>query len=323
MIHILIFLIGGAALLYGGAELLIRGSSSLALRLGLTPLVIGLTVVAFGTSSPELVVSIKTNLAHQGGIAIGNIIGSNIFNIAIILGLSALIRPLIIKPQLIKFDMPVVFVASSMFCFMFADKTISKGEAGWLLGGIILYTLLSYYKARHSPQPELESVSKEDLPPVTPSLFYDLLYICVGLIILVLGSRIFIHGAVRLAKLLGMSEAIIGLTIVAAGTSLPELATSLVAAFRKQHEIAVGNIIGSNIFNIFCILGIAGLLTPINGANTGLTGIDLAMMMMILVILFSMMFMGKRHAERRLERWEGFVLFLCYCGYLYLRWPKP
>jgi len=120
-----------------------------------------------------------------------------------------------------------------------------------------------------------------------------------------------------------MSEAIIGLTIVAAGTSLPELATSLVAAFRKQHEIAVGNIIGSNIFNIFCILGIAGLLTPISGANTGLTGIDLAMMIMVLVILFPMMFIGKRHAERRLERWEGFVLFLCYCGYMYLRWPKP
>jgi len=314
MLLIAVLILIGILFLYLGAEALIKGASSLAARLGLPPLIIGLTVVAFGTSSPELVVSIKTNLAHQGAIAIGNIIGSNIFNIAAILGLAALICPMNVKRQLTRIDTPIMIGATLLFVVMFRDLQISQIEAGVLFLGICAYTAGNYFLAKKHIRNEIEAEIDETVPKPTRNIYFDILFIAAGLSLLVFGSKTFVKGAIELAVRLNVSEAVIGLTIVALGTSLPELATSVVAAFKKQPEIAIGNIIGSNIFNLLCILGISGLLAPINGI--GIKSFDLMAMVTISVVLYPILVTGLR-----INRLEGLLLLSMYCGYIYKLWP--
>jgi cation:H+ antiporter len=313
MIDNLVFIALSLLLLFAGAEFLVRGGSSAAIRLGLSPLVVGLTVVAFGTSSPELVVSVKSALAGQGDIAIGNVVGSNSFNIGVILGLTALVCPLPVHRQIIKLDAPIALGAAVLLPVLLLNGALARWEAGLLFVGIVAYTAMNIHLARRtSNQPETYET------PGTGVLKHwslDILAILGGLAILVIGSRLLVDNSVSLARTLGVSEAVIGLTIIAAGTSMPELATSLVAAFRKQADIAVGNVVGSNVFNILGILGISGLLKPFE--SSGVTMVDYGFMVAFSLLLLPLLYTG-----RVLHRVEGGLLLALYGGYLWILWPK-
>lgn len=315
MFVIVLSILIGLVCLYFGAEGLVRGSSSLALRLGVKPLVIGLTVVAYGTSMPELVVSSKAALDGYGGIAIGNIVGSNIFNITLILGLSALIRPLRVNLQVIRLDMPVMILASLLFFALFQDITLTRPEGMIFTLGTVLYTVGLFYLSRKETEKAAIQEPHASIPEKRKHIVFDLGLIAGGLVLLVVGAKLLVDGAVKLAELWGVSKAVIGLTIVAAGTSLPELATSVIAAIHKETDIAIGNVVGSNIFNILGILGVSSLIAPLNG--TGISMIDLFVMIGTAIVLLPFMRTGFV-----LNRWEGAVLLCIYGGYLYYLWPK-
>ena len=309
MFTIITLLIIGLTLLYFGAEGLVKGAASLSLRLGIQPLTIGLTVIAFGTSLPELFVSLKSALSHYGSISIGNVVGSNIFNIAIIIGLAALIQPLQIKVQLIRWDTPVMIGVALIFVFFFRDLFISRGEGVIFTTMILLYTILNGYFAQRESRKKNLAREGEAIPRQTGSIWLDGILIISGLLILILGSNVLVNNAVKLAHTLGVGEAVIGLTIVAAGTSLPELATSLIAALKKEPEIAIGNIVGSNIFNILCIVGLTSLIAPTE--CTGISSIDIWTMVGLSALLFPIMISGMK-----ISRGEGILLILIYIGYL-------
>lgn len=316
MLTPILLILAGLVLLYLGGEFLVKGAGSLALRLGLTPLVAGLTVVAFGTSTPELVASVKAILAGQGDIAVGNVIGSNTFNIAFILGVTAMVCPLRAGSQAIRFDAPVMAVVAFVPVWILFDRKVSTVEALVLFAMIIAYVVMVVRMAKRTPEkPEVIAEYDESMPKISKSALFDVVFIVVGLALLVFGSNWLIDGSVKIAKAFGVSEAIIGLTIVAAGTSTPELAASLVAAYRKQPDIALGNIIGSNIFNILAILGIAGMVHPISAP--GISMLDVAVMITFSVTLIPMIRSGGT-----LDRGEGVCLVLGYCVYLYWLWPK-
>ena len=310
MIEILFLIISGLALLTVGADLLVRGSSKLALHLKVPALVVGLTVVAFGTSAPEMVVSISSNMRGLGDIAVGNVVGSNLFNIAVILGLAALIRPLKVNLKVLKIDMPIVVVLTLLVPVLLLDDVISRIEGSALFCGIIVYTIFTVFYGKKEAAGF--QTSTEDRPK--ESLVVQILLILGGLCGLVLGSRLFVDGAVEMAEHFQVSEAIIGLTIVAAGTSLPELATSVAAAVRKQEDIAIGNILGSNIFNILAILGLTGWISPVHVQNIG--AVDIGVMIIVTLFLLPLMRTGFK-----ITRLEGAVLLLLYGGYLYYLWP--
>ncbi len=305
MITSLTLLILSLVALYIGAGWLVQGSSALALKAKVSPLVIGLTIVAFGTSAPELVVSLNATLSGQGDIAIGNIVGSNIFNIGVILGVSATICPLQVKKQLLRIDIPVMLAATLLLTVLFWNGTLSRVEGFFFLAGIIVYTLFSlFYSRKHGegPNPELEEQPKH--------WAVDTLAIIGGLAVLVCASRLLVDNAVSIAKELGMSEAVIGLTIVAAGTSMPELATSIVAAYKRKTDIAIGNIVGSSLFNILAIAGSCSLVHPIEAKNVNY--IDLLVMLTISVLLLPLVKSGQK-----ISRTEGFVLILFYVIYIF------
>jgi cation:H+ antiporter len=313
---IVLLLAVGLVLLYAGAELLVKGAVSLAFRLGISPLVIGLTIVAFGTSAPELTVSVLAAFSGQGDIAAANVVGSNILNIALILGISALICPIHISRQLIRWDIPVMIGLSLLGWWVLADRYVSRPEGAMLFAGIILYTGWAFRRARFQPvvsDAEQPDNAVEKNGPM--KLWLSTVCITGGLVLLVLGSKSLVDGATRLARSAGLSEAVIGLTIVSVGTSFPELATSVVAAFRRQSDIAVGNIIGSNIFNILSILGLSSLLVPY--ATPGLTTLDLAVMLGFAAV--SLPFMWTRFT---LSRTEGALLIAGYAAYLIYLWPQ-
>lgn len=289
--------------LYIGADWLVKGSSSLALRAKISPLVVGLTVVAFGTSAPELVVSISSVLNGQGNIAIGNIMGSNIFNVCMILGVAAMIYPLQAKRQLTRMDIPLMILASIIFVIFFWGGRLERWQGGLFVVGIIAYLLFSFYLSRKE-QKEQEVELQELLRP----WYVDLFYIVSGLCILVFGSQLLIDNATVIAKSMGVSEAVIGLTIVAAGTSMPELATSVVAALKKNPEIALGNVVGSNLFNILAIAGITSLVHPIEAPSVNY--IDLLVMLTMSLVLLPLAW-----TQNRISRGEGTFLVLVYVGY--------
>lgn len=301
-------------LLFVGAEGLVRGSAALALRAGLSPLVIGLTIVAFGTSSPELVVSVQAGFSQQGDIAVGNVVGSNIFNIAVILGITALVCPIPVHRQILKVDAPIALGVALVLVLLILDDAMGRLEGGLLLVGIVAYTWMNVAHARR--QGVAMAADSEGLSGPLPTRHWavDLVFILVGLAVLVLGSRLLVEHSVSMARDIGISEAVIGLTIVAAGTSMPELATSLVAAVRKQPDIAIGNVVGSNIFNILGILGLASLFSPLSAA--GISIVDYAVMIVVTVLLIPLLYTG-----RLLHRLEGVALLLLYGGYLYVLWP--
>ena len=257
----IVWLLLSLVILYFGAEGLVTGAASMAKRMGLSPLVIGLTIVSIGTSAPELLVSVKAAMNGQSALSIGNVLGSNFFNVGIILGLSALIYPLSVKRQLLKLDVPVMILASLLFFVLFLDFEISRVEAF-----IFVLVLISYftYMLVTSKKKQGKQTEEENDIRLSKHWILDILFIGVGLAALVYGSDMLVVNAVIIAGRLGMSEAMIGLTIVAAGTSMPELATSVVAAIKKRSDLALGNVVGSNICNMLLILGVAGLIQPIS-----------------------------------------------------------
>jgi cation:H+ antiporter len=303
---------GGLVLLYFGAEWLVKGSSELAIRLGISPLVVGLTVVAFGTSAPELVVSVKANLDGQGGMAIGNVVGSNICNIALVLGFGAVIFPIAIPRQVIRREIPILLVASVVFLLMMRDGTMERLEAGVLFSGIVLYVITSLVEARKEDPNQSEDISPEMIGAARNSgsgrLFFNIFLIVGGGITLVIGADRMVTGGESIARFYDVPEAIIGLTLFAFGTSLPELATSVVAAIKKQGDIIVGNAVGSCVFNLLAVVGMAGLIAPLN--DDGVTWIHYTVMLGATIILIPMMW-----HRMKLDRWEGGLLVLGYLGF--------
>src|SRR6056297_414765 len=300
----LLALLVGFVLLYFGAERLVHGAASLALRFGLTPLVVGLTVVAFGTSAPELVVSVGSALEGRGGLAIGNVVGSNIVNVALILGLSVLIRPALVKTQLLRLDVPLMIAASALLFVLLLDGVLNRVEGAFLFAGLIAYTGFNIWQSRRE-QAAVQTDLAEVLPTPSGSVGRDVGWVAVGLVVLVVGAQFLVSGAVSIAEAAGLSEAFIGLTIVAIGTSLPELATSVVAALRGEGDIAVGNVVGSNVFNLLGILGIAATVSPLERGGIGL--FDLGTMLFLTFLLVPLMRSGFQ-----LARWEGALLVSCY-----------
>jgi cation:H+ antiporter len=313
---IALLLVAGLVALYFGAEWLVRGSSTLALRLGLTPLLVGLTVVAYGTSAPELIVSLAAAWQGQADIAIGNAVGSNIVNIGLILGLTAVLCPIRVQLQVLKLDTPVMVGGSVLFLVFFLDHQISRWEAGCFVVLLVLYTLVNIRLARRKGPPEVEQAYAATLARKASALGWCFLMIVGGLLALAVGARLFVLGATRIAELLGVSQAIIGLTVVAIGTSLPELITSAVAAARKQADIAVGNIVGSTICNVLAILGFAGVLAgPLDGAGVAITNVTV-------MVVFTLGMALIAWSGFKLTRWEGGLLLAGYVSYLAWLWPK-
>ncbi len=299
----------GLGLLYFGAEALVRASSSLALRLGLSPLVIGLTVVAFGTSSPELVVSLKAGLAGQGNISVGNVVGSNICNLGLILGLCALVTPIATTSQIVRIDIPIMIAATAFTTFLLWDGTLGRTEGVTLFALLLVYIVFSVHLARRQPADALGAEFDAEVKASQRGLSLDLLMVAGGLVLLIFGARFLVDGAVVIARAFGWSEALIGLTVIAIGTSLPELATSLVAAVKKETDIAVGNIVGSNIFNLLGILGLTAMVTPL--AASGLSLTDYAVMALFALVLWPM-----AYHQKRITRLEGAILLAGYAAYL-------
>lgn len=314
MLADILLIIASLVMLYFGASWLVNGAASLAVRLGITPLVIGLTVVAFGTSTPELIVSIQAALGGNGSISVGNVVGSNIFNIGVILGLAALFYPIRVKAQVLKFDIPIMLFTAVLFLLLFQNHQLSRLEGGIFAIGIVAYTVFNIRKSKQENQQEIIEEFQEIAPPASRHWAVDLLFIGIGLLVLIFGSDLLVEGAVSLARRFGISDALIGLTIVAAGTSMPELATSVVAALKKQSDIAVGNVVGSNIYNILAILGISSVITPIQALDIAFT--DSLVMVGISLLLVPLLRTGYA-----LKRWEGGVLLLTYIIYLYSLLP--
>jgi cation:H+ antiporter len=303
-----IYLIAGLGLLYLGAQILVKGGAALALRLGLNALVVGLTVIAYGTSSPEMVVSVSASLQDNGAIAIGNVVGSNICNIALILGVCALVSPLSASAQIIRREIPIMIGVSVVLAAMLWDEQLSRLEGGVLFAGIVVYTVLTVREARAETKGKAEQEYGEDFPAGSMGLGKSVLLVVAGLGVLVVASQLFVGGAVVLAKSWGVTEAVIGLTVVAVGTSLPEFATSLVAAVRGHGDVAIGNVVGSNIFNVLGILGIAALINPID--TSGLSRVDLATM-----VVAALAMLPAARSGGVISRLEGAVLLFAYLGY--------
>ncbi|MBW3552755.1 MAG: calcium/sodium antiporter [Gemmatimonadetes bacterium] len=313
----------GLGLLVAGAEVLVRGAARIALAAGISPLVIGLTVVAFGTSAPELAVTTSAALRGEPDLALGNVVGSNIFNVLVVLGASALVAPLVVSRRLVRLEVPLLTVSATLVLLLALDGLISRVEGAFLLFGAFAYTGLLLQQSRRGSEngieAEVAAIAGADEGPGGRArrIVVDVVLIAAGLGLLVLGSRWLVDGATTFALALGVSELIIGLTIVAAGTSLPELATSIVATFRGQRDMAVGNIVGSNLFNVLLILGAASLVAPAGvPAPAAAVRFDIPVMVGVSVACLPVFFSGLRIA-----RWEG-ALFLgyyfAYTGYIIL-----
>ncbi len=297
-----LYLLAGSALLYLGAESLVRGSSALARRAGLSALVVGLTVVAFGTSAPELAVSVDAALKGKTDIALGNVVGSNIANIGLILGSAALIQRLTIRAQLVRFDVIVMIAASVALPLLLLDGRISRVEGScWPRAwpSTLRTRSILARRARAAVRREFATA----VPAPVHSVWLEVVMIPVGIALLVMGAELLVLGAVDVARRFHISNAVIGLTVVALGTSLPELATSVVAAIKKEGDLVVGNVVGSNIFNLLCILGITAIVTPIRPKSVMFQ--DQAVMIGLAVVLLPLMRSGL-HLTRR----EGIFLFI-------------
>jgi cation:H+ antiporter len=315
---LLLFALGGI-LLIGGAELLVRGASRLAIAAGISPLVVGLTVVAFGTSSPELAVTVSSAFAGQSDVALGNVVGSNIFNVLFILGVSALITPLLVAQQLVRLDVPLMIGASVLALLLALDGRIGRLDGIILFAGVVAYTAFLIRQSRR----ETAAVQQEydeafgGAERKRSSPLVNIVLILAGLGLLVLGSQWLVEGAVMAATALGVSELVIGLTVVAAGTSLPEVATSILAAIRGERDIAVGNVVGSNIFNLLAVLGLGSIVAPAGiPVAPGALAFDLPVMIAVAVAALPIFFTGYLIA-----RWEGAVFlgyYLVYTVYLVL-----
>lgn len=311
MLTYILFVVG-FVLLISGANLLVEGSASIAKKLNISSIVIGLTIVAFGTSAPELIVNIFASVQGITEIAIGNILGSNIVNILLILGVSSIIYPLATKENTVWKEIPLSLLAAILVGVMVNDTLLDGGTFSGLtkIDGIVLiafFIIFLYYTFG------ISKVSGEntDLEIKDMSYMKSSLYIVGGLLGLVFGGKWIVDGAIKIAEGFNVSQSLIGLTVVAIGTSLPELATSAVAAYKKQSDIAIGNVVGSNIFNIFWILGLSAVINPLPFSKDSV--IDIIMTIVASLILFLIMFIGKKHT---VERWQGVLMILIYIGYV-------
>jgi cation:H+ antiporter len=309
--------LAGLVALVAGAELLVRGASKLALSFGISPLVVGLTIVAFGTSAPEVAVSVGAVLGGRTDIAIGNVVGSNIFNVLFILGLSAIITPLVVNIQLIRQEVPIMVGASLLLLALTLDGGLSMLESALLFGLLLAYTVFLVRQSRaetQAAQDEFAAEAKPAAPGAWDSrLPVQLALIAAGLGLLVLGSQWLVDAAVVFAKALGVSDLVIGLTIVAAGTSMPEVATSITAAIKGERDIAVGNVVGSNTFNILGCLGLSGLFTGSGGLvmSPALLNFDIWVMIAVALACLPVFLTG-----REIARWEGAVFLGYYAAYV-------
>jgi cation:H+ antiporter len=306
-------IVSGLVALGAGGELLVRGASRLAAAMRISPLVIGLTVVAFGTSSPELAVSVQASFAGNSDIALGNVVGSNIFNVLLILGISALVVPLVVSSRLIRWDVPLMIGVSLLVLALGWDGSINRLNGLLLFGGLVWYIYWCVSASRgESPEVKSEFAQETPAPPHgRTQILAQVGLIVAGLLALGLGSRWLVAGAVTLAEGMGVSQLIIGLTIVAAGTSLPELVTSVVAACRGERDIAVGNVVGSNIFNILGVLGLAGVVSPL-GVTVSPVALrfDIPVMIAVAAACLPIFFTG-----HRIARWEGGLFLAYYLAY--------
>jgi cation:H+ antiporter len=306
-----IYLILGLGLLVLGAEWLVRGASRIASLLGISPLVVGLTVVAFGTSSPELAVSVMSAFKGQADLALGNVVGSNIFNVLFILGLSAVIVPLIVAKQLVRFDLPIMIGASFLLLILGYDGKISHLDGILLFSGVIAYTIFLIRQSRRENQATAKSEEAPEPGKKPDNLLMNLGLVILGLGGLMLGSKWLVDSAVAIANSFGVSELVIGLTIVAAGTSMPEVATSVVAAIRGERDIAVGNVVGSNIFNILCVLGLSSIVSPGGIAiSEAALRFDMPVMIAVAVACLPIFF------KNQISRGNGATLLFFYVAYI-------
>jgi cation:H+ antiporter len=311
MLTYILFIIG-LVLLIKGASWLVDGASSIAKKLNISAIVIGLTIVAFGTSTPELIVNIYATIEGNTEIAIGNILGSNIVNIFFILGVSALIHPLLSKKNTVWKEIPLSLLAAVLVGFMANDILIDGAKSSMLsrIDGLVLisfFIIFLYYTfgiAKVQGEASDEDIKEFSYPK-------SILFIVVGLVGLTVGGKWIVDGAVKIAESFNVSQSLIGLTIVAIGTSLPELATSAMAAYKKQSDIAIGNVVGSNIFNIFWILGLSSIVKPLPFNQN--SQIDVMMTIFASLVLFILLMVGKRHV---IEKWQGVLMILIYIGYL-------
>ena len=313
----LLFFFGGLAALVVGADALVRGASKLALSLGLSSLVVGLTVVAFGTSAPEMAVSVGAVLDGRTDIAVGNVVGSNIFNVLFILGVSALIVPLLVHAQIIRQEVPIMIGVTVLLCVLILDGSLSMFEGALLFGLLLVYTVFIVRQSRRETKAAQAEFDAE-VQPASPGawdshLGVQILLIVVGLVLLVIGARGIVTAAVAFAQALGVSELVIGLTIVAAGTSLPEVAASITAAIKKERDIAIGNVVGSNIFNILSVLGLSALVSGGTGLviSDAVLNFDMWVMLAVAVACLPVFFSG-----REIARWEGGVFVAYYVAYV-------
>ncbi len=314
----LVLFVIGLVLLILGAEALVRGASRLAAAVGVSPLVIGLTVVAFGTSAPELAVSVASSLSGQADLAMGNVVGSNIFNILFILGLSALVAPLIVSQQLVRLDVPLMIGVSVLVILFALDGSIGRLEGALLFAGLVVYTAFLIVQSRRESNKAVQQEYEQEYhagPGGPAQTALNLVLIVAGLGMLVVGSRWLVDGAIAIARALGVDEVVIGLTIVAGGTSLPEVATSVMASIRGERDIAVGNVVGSNIFNLLSVLGLAAIVAPAGiGVAPSLLAFDMPVMLVVAIACLPIFFTGYTIA-----RWEGLVFLAYYVAYtLYL-----
>jgi cation:H+ antiporter len=318
LLNILLFL-AGFVFLTGGAEFLVRGASRLAIRMKVPMVVIGLTIVAFGTSLPELMVSLIANLQGGGAadIAIGNVVGSNIANLALILGVVAVLRPVSVERQLLFREYPLMLIVSVVFFAMAWDGAIGRIEGIILFLGLLGFTYYSYTTSRTLPPEEqaeaiefVEDVLENEGQVSTTVLLRDIGFILIGIIGLLIGANWLVTSATFLARFFGISELVIGLTLVAVGTSLPELATSVVAILRKEGDIALGNLVGSNLFNILAIIGIASIVRTLP-VPLSMRVVDFPLMLVV-AVLPMLLVLPKPHM---MNRWNGAVMLAIYVGY--------
>lgn len=305
----IVLFIAGLILLFLGGEGLVKGASRLARVLGISPVVIGLTVVAFGTSAPEFVVGLTAALEGASDIVLGNIIGSNISNIGLILGIGAVISPLIIQIRLIKVEVPIMIALSLILYGLAWSLNLGLWQGIFLFGALIAFTIYSYFGSKKEPL-QIKEEFEEFVGPGN-TIWKQVVFIVLGLAGLIIGARLVVDSAIFVARILGVSELVISITAVAVGTSLPELSTTIIAAVRKEHDIIVGNIIGSNIFNIG-ILGVVSIIHPVKVDST-LLGFEFPVMIFFSILLLPLMITWKR-----VSRIEGFLLLALYAGFIYM-----
>ncbi|MFZ7129916.1 calcium/sodium antiporter [Avibacterium avium] len=307
-------ILAGLAILVWSADRFIDGAASLASYLGMSPLLIGIVIIGFGTSAPEIIVSALSALNHSPGIALGNAYGSNITNIALILGVTAMIKPIMVNSQVLKKELPVLMLVTLLSAFLIYDATISRLDAVILLAVFTLYMGWTIWQGtRHSGDSLEQDINDELKEKSQMPLKTAVLWLVIGLALLMASSQLLVWGAVNIATYLGVSDLIIGLTIVAIGTSLPELAASIMAARKNELDLAVGNIIGSNLFNTLAVVGIAGAISPIQ-ATPEVFSRDMLVMIALTGLLFLFGY-GFKRKNGRINRVEGLVLFLCYVAY--------